>query len=190
MASHSMPLSGSAGRSTLQVALVALVLLSSLGVAAMIWGATDQPLLAGVFLATFCVGTGLVALVTLSRTRADARPGRQIDWNLVLSSIEDADASIAITDVGGRLVCANRQFQEWFNGLPTPPALPLPAGAEQKLIAADRDARRDGGARIVHLPTDRGLMDVIVRRSGDDHGHLIWRFKRSASGDGVGEAMQ
>ncbi|MBW8910362.1 MAG: hybrid sensor histidine kinase/response regulator, partial [Sphingomonas sp.] len=184
------PLAGIPARPILNAALIAFGLLSSAGMAALIAIATRMPLLALVFLAGFCAVMGLMGLLGLFRSRIDSLPERQIDWNLVLGAVEDATALVAITDAHGGLVCANRQFENWFGGLPTPPALPLPPEAVQRIAAAGRAARRDGGAAADGLRTGHGKIDVIVRRAGEDDGHLIWRFRESAQGDTLSDALR
>jgi two-component system cell cycle sensor histidine kinase/response regulator CckA len=184
------PLAGVPPRPILNAALIAFGLLSAAGTAVLIVIATHMPLLAFIFLAGFASILGLMALLGLFRSRVDSLPERQIDWNLVLGAVEDATALVAITDAHGELVCANRQFERWFGGLPTPPTLPLPPETVQRIAEAGRAARRDGGAAVDGLRTERGKIDVIVRRAGENQGHLIWRFRESAQGDGLSDALR
>ena len=174
----------------LNTMLALLTLVSSVGMAGMIWGATDNLLVAGLFMLAFCLGIGMILLVAMIRAQIQVRPLRQADLGLVLGTIEDADAGIAITGPGGELICANREYEAWFGGLPTPPALPLNVDIRTRLVAAAAAARRDGRADIGQLATDRGLVDVIVRRAGDQDGHLVWRFRRSNQFDGTGDIIR
>jgi len=192
MATHSpaLALPRRSHRHMLDVMLCLLMILSSASVAALIWGATGNIIAAGLFLLSFAIGIGLIALVATIRARTTIMPMRSLDLSLVAGSIEDADAGIAITDSHGKLVCANRQYEQWFGGLPTPPALPLAAELRDRLADAAIVARRDGRADIARFVTDRGLIDVIVRRAGAADDHLVWRFRRSTQLDSMSDMMR
>jgi len=185
--SSALDLSPGAGRLALNALLGALTLLSSVGMAALIWGATGNLIVAGLFMLAFASGIGMIVLVAAIRSSIRVRQVRQIDLGLVIGGIEDADACVAITGPRGELICANRQYEAWFGGLPTPPALPLTTIMRDRLAAAAIAARRDGRVTIARLQTDRGQVDVIVRRAGDQNSHLVWRFKRSAELDNVAD---
>jgi len=187
---YATPMSPASGRFVLNIVLGVLTLVSSVGMAGMIWGATDNLLVAGLFMLAFCLGIGMILMVAMIRARINVRPAHHRDLGLVLGAIEDADAGIAITGPLGELVCANRQYEAWFGGLPTPPALPLNADVRAQLAAAAIAARRDGRADIEQLGTDRGLVDILVRRAGDQDGHLVWRFRRSNQFDSLGDIMR
>jgi len=178
------------GRLVLNAMLAMLTLVSSVGMAGMIWGATDNLLVAGLFMLAFILGVGMILLVAMIRSQIHVRPMRQTDLGLVLGSIEDADAGVAITGPNGELVCANRQFETWFGGLPTPPALPLPHEVRMQLAAAAIAAMRDGRADLAKLATDRGLVDIIVRRAGNEDSHLVWRFHRSSQSDNMADILR
>ena len=186
----SAPISASSGRAVLNLMLGVLTLVASVGMAGMIWGATDDLLVAGLFMLAFCLGIGMILLVAMIRVQIHVRPVRQLDMSLVLGTIEDSDTGIAITGPAGDLVCANRQFESWFGGLPTPPSLPLDTEARMQLAAAAVAARRDGRADIDKLQSDRGLIDVVVRRAGILDGHLVWRFRRSSQFDSFSDIMR
>jgi len=178
------------GRRALNAVLALLVLLSSIGVAALVWGATGNLAAAALFLLSFAVGIGLILLISAIRARTAVRPARRPDLGLVIGSIEDADAGIAITNAQGKLLCANKLYAEWFGGLPTPPALPLDEELRDRLAAAAIVARRDGRADIARFVTDRGLIDVIVRRAGALDDHLVWRFRRSSQLDSMSDMVR
>ncbi|ARR56323.1 hybrid sensor histidine kinase/response regulator [Rhizorhabdus wittichii DC-6] len=184
------PISASSGRFALNLLLAVLAFIASIGMAGMIWGATDNLLVAGLFMLAFCLGIGMILLVATVRARIHSRPVRLLDTELLLGTIEDSASGVAITGPGGELLCANRQYETWFGGLPTPPGLPLDAATRMQLSSAALAARRDGLAQIAGLSTDRGLIDVIVRRAGNGDDHLVWRFHRSSEFDGLGDIMR
>lgn len=184
------PISASSGRIVLNVLLGVLAFIASIGMAGMIWGATDNLLVAGLFMLAFCLGIGMILLVAMVRAQIHTRPERRLDMELVLGTIEDSMSGVAITGPRGDLVCANRQYEAWFGGLPTPPGLPLDAAARMKLSSAAMAAQRDGRAQISRLSTDRGRIDVNVRRAGNGDDHLVWRFRRSSEFDGLGDIMR
>lgn len=185
-----MPMSPKSGRFVLNLLLGVLTFIASIGMAGILWGATDDLLVAGLFMLAFCLGIGMILLVAMVRAQIHVRPMRQIDIDLILGSIEDADVGIALTGAHGQLICANRQFETWFGGLPTPPGLPLDATARINLNAGAIAARRDGRAEIANLATDRGPVDVIIRRAGSADDHLVWRFRRSGQLDMTGDMMR
>ena len=186
----STPLSPGSGRLLLNVMLGLLTLVASMGMAGMIWGATDNLLVAGLFMLAFCLGIGMILLVAMIRAQINVRPVRQLDMGLLRGCIEDAEAGVAITDSAGELICSNQPFEAWFGGLPAPPALPLAPTIRAQLAATAVAARRDGHAELAQLPTDRGLVDVIVRRAGNQEDHLVWRFRRSSQIDSVSDIMR
>jgi two-component system cell cycle sensor histidine kinase/response regulator CckA len=167
--------------------LALLIGVASFGTAALIWGATDDALLAVAFFLAFAVSALICALVAVAARRTNLAVGRYPDMTLLLGTIEDADAALAITGPDGRLLCANRQYEGWFGGLPTPPALPLPPASRKRLEDADIAARRDGFAAIEKLVTDRGVVDVVLRRTGEDGRHVVWRFRKPSQIDSIGD---
>ena len=92
--------------------------------AALVWWALADIPFAALFLAVFLAAAGIAILfVQLRRGNPQALPAT--DWVLIHGAIEESDAAVAITDRSGRLVCANNRYDSWFEGLPTPPGLPL-----------------------------------------------------------------
>ena len=178
------------GHRRLNIILALMMLVTSGGVAGLIWGATGHIVATGLFLLAFAIGVGLILLVASIRSRTAISPMRRADLSLVIGSIEDADAGIAITDGNGRLVCANQLYAQWFGGLPTPPALPLTRELRDILAEAGMAARRDGRADISRFVTDRGLIDIIIRRAGAFDDHLVWRFRRSSQLDSMSDMMR
>ena len=185
-----MPISPPSGRMLLNAMLGLLTLVASVGMAGMIWGATDNLLVAGLFMLAFCLGIGMILLVAMIRTQIHVHPVRQVDIGLLRGTIEDADTGVAITNPAGELICANKPFEAWFGGLPVPPALPLAPELRDRLAAAAVTARRDGEAVLAKLATDRGLIDVSVRRAGNEDDYLVWRFRRSSQFDSIVDMMR
>ena len=162
---------------------------AGLASAVLVWSALGDIPAAALFLAAFAAAGGVAMLAGRLRHRAKPLPPT-IDWALIHGAIEESDAAVAITDRGGRLVCANNRFNGWFEGLPTPPGLPLAEDEVERLTVAGRAAWRDGDARVETLRTSRGTIDAVVRRAGGAEDHLVWRFTRSASIDLVAEARR
>ena len=69
------------------------------------------------------------------------------DWSVTVAAIEREDCAIAITDRAGRLVCANRRYDEWFGAGHAPPRLPVDAASLERLANAARTGWRDGKGR-------------------------------------------
>jgi two-component system cell cycle sensor histidine kinase/response regulator CckA len=156
--------------------IVAGVLAAALLSAGLLLLMLDQPLLAGVFLATLLAAAGIVWLLLRARPDTAAEQGEP-DWVLTQAAIESRAEGIAITDRDGRLVCANRLFGQWFPGYPAPPGLALVKEADIAALGdAMRTAWRDGSARLPQIETDNGAFAVEVSRIGLGDDHLIWRL--------------
>jgi two-component system, cell cycle sensor histidine kinase and response regulator CckA len=164
------------------------VALAGLASAALIWWSLRDTAVIALFLAMFLAAGGLAAIFRMRTVAPADLPG--IDWALVHGAIEESDAAVAVTDRGGRLVCANSRYESWFGGLPAPPALPLSAEDVERLSLAGAAAWRDREARVETLRTNRGPVDARVRRAGANEDHLVWRFTRSATIDLVAEARR
>jgi two-component system cell cycle sensor histidine kinase/response regulator CckA len=157
--------------------------------AALVWWALADIPFAALFLAVFLAAAGIAILfVQLRRGNPQALPAT--DWVLIHGAIEESDAAVAITDRSGRLVCANNRYDSWFEGLPTPPGLPLSTDDVERLTMVGRAAWRDGDALVETLRTNRGTIDAVVRRTGASEDHLVWRFTRSATVDLVAEVRR
>ncbi|MFS0770968.1 response regulator [Sphingomonas sp. 1P08PE] len=140
--------------------------------------ARDWTVAAG-FLAAGIVAGG-VAIAWRLLAPVAPPPTRAVDWNLSRAIASANDDPVAVTDRGGRLVCANDAFVLLFPDLPTPPDLPLGPGAVDALAAAGRTAWRDGTAAIEGLD---GRLDVSVTRAGDEADMLVWRVGSRQSRD-------
>jgi two-component system cell cycle sensor histidine kinase/response regulator CckA len=169
--------------------ILAGVAVSGLASAGLIWWGLGEIPVAAVFLAVF-VAIGAIAMILVQFRRGAAESLPAIDWSLIHGAIEESDAAVAITDRSGRLVCANSRYDSWFEGLPTPPNLSLSGDDTERLTVAGLAAWRDGDAGVDTLRTNRGAVDVIVRRTGAAEDHLVWRFTRSATIDLLAEARR
>jgi two-component system cell cycle sensor histidine kinase/response regulator CckA len=162
---------------------------AGLASAGLIWWALGELPIAALFLALFVAAGGMTMFAMLFRRgAADALP--PLDWALVHGAIEESDAAIAITDRSGRLVCANKRYEAWFENLPAPPNLRLSSDDTERLTVAGLAAWRDGDAGAETLRTNRGTIDAIVRRAGAAEDHLVWRFTRSTTIDLLAEARR
>ena len=150
------------------------------GVAAalpVLW-ASHSPLIAAGF-----TGAGLIAggaaiawrVLAPSTTAAE----QLVDWGLARQIAEASDGALAVTDRGGRLVCANDAYGALFDGYPTPPGLPLDQASVSALGTAGRTAWRDGRGTIAGLAFGTDTLDIEIARAGDEGDMLVWRAKRS-----------
>ncbi|RVT95201.1 response regulator [Sphingomonas crocodyli] len=176
-------------RTLLYGIVITMFMLLSAGTVVAVWGTVADASSARVFLIAFIAamfGLLVYALVRYRQPAAVARVSAP-DMNLIVGVIEDSDCAVAITRPDGSLACVNRRFQNWFGGLPTPPALPLPEESRRRLDEARMIARRDGIAHLPGLVTDRGTVDVVLRAAGEDGAHLVWRFRQLRRMDGISE---
>jgi two-component system, cell cycle sensor histidine kinase and response regulator CckA len=169
--------------------LITLAVIASAVVSALlILRVTDKPVIAAAFGAA---GMLLAALMLAFRQLypQQARVERGVDWSLVRTAADQDSFAIAITDRGGRLVCANPAHEILFGGTATPPGLPVDAGDINRLTAAGRAAWRDGKAEALGITRDGRRLDVDVLRAGASEDCLIWRFRPSGGVDRLTQAL-
>ncbi len=163
-----------AGAAGLAAAVVILVLLGN-------------PLVAGGFLAGGLLLGGAAIAARLVRPETEA-PAAEIDWSIVHSLAEASDDAVAVTDRGGRLVCANYAYRALFAGDPTPPNLPVGDSGVAALAAAGRAAWRDGLGDVARLTAPGGPISTQIMRSGQTGDMLVWRFRGAEGMDLVARA--
>jgi len=142
---------------------------------------------------------GLVALGALAWRLArpqEARPIEQVslpDWSVTVAAIERDDCAVAITDRAGRLVCANRCYDDWFGTAFAPPRLPVDAASLERLANAARTGWRDGSglADLVESEGEGGRpvgrWRCEAERSGRGEDFLVWRLSPIESVDTTGD---
>lgn len=165
-------------RGALGIALLA----GALAAALVLWLIGDMAVACG-FVAAALVLAGVAVVAMRLRAPEAAGPAVEHDWELVRSLAESSDDAVAITDRGGKLVCANDRYEQLFGGFPTPPALPLVGDGAGQLAVAGRAAWRDGTARA-SLRGAAGAIDAVIARTGQQQDFLIWRFLGAAAPTG------
>lgn len=132
--------------------------------AAIILSVLGNPLVAGGFLAASLVLAGGIAAAQLVR-QPTVEEASEIDWSIARTLAEASGDAIAITDRGGRLICANDAYRALFAGDPTPPNLRSANRVSQHL--QQRDARRGAMAqamwRNLRWPPGPSLHGSIAR---------------------------
>jgi two-component system cell cycle sensor histidine kinase/response regulator CckA len=171
---------------------VPLLVVLGLGLASallLLWALGDMAFAVG-FLAMFVAIVGLAWLFARTRNGQAGNMSGGGDRALLNAAIEaDADA-IAITDRTGRLICANRRYESWFAGLPTPPGVSLAEEDTARLAAGGRAAWRDGSAIVSGLGGAFGSFEARMTRAGLAEDHLVWRFSSAEARDLVIEARR
>lgn len=143
--------------------------------AAIILSVLGNPLVAGGFLAASLVLAGGIAAAQLVR-QPTVEEASEIDWSIARTLAEASGDAIAITDHGGRLICANDAYRALFAGDPTPPNLPIGEPSIAALAAAGRAAWRDGTGDVAQLALAAGPVAARINRAGDRADMLVWRF--------------
>lgn len=153
-----------------------LLLLAAALSAGLVFYAAGNWLLAGGFAATVLTIAALMAwyrhLYPPQLSDKEAIP----DWTVARAAADASSMAIAVTDRGGRLVCASDLFGEWFSGYPTPPGITGDAALTESLSVAARAAWRDGEAKVGGLVQGALRLDVEVVRTGRAEDYLLWRF--------------
>ena len=160
--------------------IIAAALAASL---VLLWFVTKQPLVVAGF------GGGVVALGALVTVLA-RRPAAAVetplalpDWSVTVAAIERDDAAIAVTDRAGRLVCANRLYEQAFGLSHAPPRLPADEPSLERLAKAARSAWRDGSGRADLLECGETRWRGEADRTGRGEDYLVWRFFPMATVD-------
>ena len=158
-------------------ARAAAIVAGGAGVAAallILWLVGSAVLAAGFFAAALVLGSAVLAYRLLAP--AAAAPVAAVDWDLARAIAQASDDAVAVTDRAGRLVCANDAYQALFDGLPTPPGLPVAEAGVSALGQAGRAAWRDGQGRAERVESEAGPLSTVVYRAGAEADLLVWRF--------------
>jgi len=163
---------------------------ASLAALLVLWLVGDRVFAAGFGAVAIMVVGAVIAWRSLGRARDEVVS--EADWGLARAIAQTSRDAVAITDRGGRLVCANDLYEALFAGFPTPPDLTGKEADVSTLSAAGRVAWRDGEARVAQFRLDRQNVSATITRAGDRQDMLIWRFERAAaasSADGLTDAL-
>ncbi len=115
--------------------------------------------------------------VVVRRTPIDAEERlAPPDWSVTVAAIERPDVATVITERGGKVVCANSRYGEWFGFYNSPPALALDDDSQERLAQAAHDAWRGGEAAVHSLVGTNGRWHAVLRRAGRGQNHLVWEF--------------
>ena len=136
----------------------------------------DWALGAGFAAAILGVAGLLQAFRPAAAEAADARDDAP-DWSVARAAANATGIAVAITDRGGRLMCASDLYGEWFPDYPAPPALPLDPGGAEQLAEIGRIAWRDGEGQGEGLTRGALTLDVQASRTGRADDYLLWRFR-------------
>jgi two-component system cell cycle sensor histidine kinase/response regulator CckA len=98
------------------------------------------------------------------------------DWSVTRTAASLSGAAVAISDRAGRLVCANDQFTDWFEGLSAPPDIAVDAAGREMLVDVARAAWRDGQASANGMRHNGFEYGVKAIRSGAGDEYLLWWF--------------
>ncbi len=112
------------------------------------------------------------------------------DWSFIRTIADGSLGAIAVTDRAGRLVCANKLYEDWFDGPAIPPALSLEGDGQALLIAAGKTAWRDGRGVTGSLVRKGRQLVAEISRAGLADSHLIWSFKSAHRVDLLAEARR
>jgi len=177
------------GRAGTLVALGA----AAVSAALLLWAGGD-PLFTGAFFAGLIGIGGLLLLAPRPRpvaaAAAAAREAPPFDPALLRAVLDSAGpaTALALTDTDGKLVCANGAWGRWFGPVAGPFAVDGGEAARDALLAAARDARREGAAAIGPLRLNgRPAEGEVVLAAG---GRLLWRLRRSDGPDLAGEGAR
>jgi len=168
---------------------ILLLLAVTLSVGLLYWQAQNYGILVG-FLALLVGGGGLYYFMRPQAAPVDENLAETPDWAVTRAVADQSDLGLAITDRAGRLVCSNDLFSKWFNGPSVPPDLPLQAGGKDLLVAAGRNAWRDGRGYAEGLQRGVAEYNAKVTRAGHGDEYLLWQFKPQLKADILDENIR
>ena len=171
---------GRAGIASLAVILMAAATLM------LFWAQVAPPILV-IGLAAFLLGSAVLAVAALVKTRGAAGDTPR-DWGLLHTALADADDATIITDRRGISVCVSPAYEAMFGGAVVPIALPLEEKDRVRLAAAARVAMRDGKVEVDDIKLPDGGARALLRRAGRRDDHLVWRFRRTGPQNDYGMA--
>ncbi len=161
-------------------------LLSSL---ALVWLAVHS-LSAVLAFAAGLVAVGGIAWALTRRTVVQAEAEYAMpDWSVTVAAIDRSDAAVAVTDRAGRLVCANRNYQDWFTAGAAPPRLAVDNMSLERLAKAGRSAWRDGRGNADLIEDGQNRWQAGVLRAGRGDDYLVWTFTPLSAPDPVAELV-
>ena len=158
-----------AGGAGLAAALIVLFAIGNITVAA------------GFLAGAVVLGGIAIAARMLQPAPETAEP--DLDWSIAHLLADASSDAVAVTDRGGRLVCANQAYRAQFDGFPTPPNLPIGEPGIAALAGAGRAAWRDGTGEVARLTTSSGPIAAAITRAGHADDMLVWRFRGAAGMD-------
>ncbi|MGE3691534.1 MAG: response regulator [Novosphingobium sp.] len=164
--------------------IVAIALAAS---TALVWYVTRQPIIVAGFAGGLFALGALAAVLTRSQAAVPQTELALPDWSVTVTAIERDDAAVAVTDRAGRLVCANRLYDETFGLAHAPPRLPADDASLERLAKAARSAWRDGSGRADLIETASARWRGEAERSGRGEDYLVWRLYPIASADPLAE---
>ncbi len=165
---------GDALRTGRRIAWAAAVLAAAAAAGLILWLVGDMAVAAGFAAAAILLVAVAIAVMAL-RPAPAVEAAVEHDWALIRDLAEASTDGVAVTDRGGRLVCANDRYEQLFGGFPTPPSVPLAGDGASDLAVAGRAAWRDGRATIA-LRGAAGAIEATITRAGQQQDMLVWRF--------------
>jgi two-component system cell cycle sensor histidine kinase/response regulator CckA len=167
--------------------LVGLAVLASL---VALWLVTRELLVVAAFGGGLAALGGLAGALALRRQPEEAQEFALPDWSVTVAAIEQPDTAIAVIDRAGRLVCANRRYEQWFGTASAPPRLPVDDASLERLAKAARSAWRDGSGRADLLENEQGRWRAEATRAGRGDDFLVWRVAPIVTADPVADLVQ
>ncbi len=144
-----------------------------------LWFVSQNILLVGAMFAGLVAFWALIDYTRRTTPAKAAEAALPPDW-AVTRAVADLDGSaIAICDRAGRLVCANEIFNQWFEGLRSPPDIGVDEASRELLNRASRAAWRDGSATADGVKRRSAEYQVRVLRTGVGDEYLLWRISQN-----------
>ncbi|HEY0085708.1 MAG TPA: response regulator [Allosphingosinicella sp.] len=173
-------------RSSPVLPLFLVLAAAAVSAALLLWLLNDLVFAGAFFAGAIAFGTPfLLSRRAAANAPAPVQPQARTDAALLRAALDAAACASAVTDAAGRLIAANRIWEDWFGA-----AGPLELDSGVDLGETLAAARRDGHAELGGLLSGKRRHTASARVAGTGDRHILWAIERAAESDLIGETRR
>jgi two-component system cell cycle sensor histidine kinase/response regulator CckA len=178
--------SSASGRSSPVLPLILILAAAAVSAALLLWLLNDLVFAGALFAGAIAFGTPfLLSRRAAANAPAPVQPQARTDAALLRAALDAAACASAVTDAAGRLIAANRTWEDWFGA-----AGPLELDAGVDLGETLAAVRRDGQAELGGLLSGKRRLTASARVAGTGDRHILWAIERAPESDLIGETRR
>jgi two-component system cell cycle sensor histidine kinase/response regulator CckA len=161
-----------------------LILAAAAASAALLLWLVGDLIFAGAFFAgAIAFGTPFLLSRRAAADGIAPEPAMQTNVSLLRAALDASSAAAAITDTAGRLLAANRHYEDLFGA-----SGPLDLG--EGVAAALTAVLRDGATEIPAGGASEKRLTASARAAGSGGRHILWTFAGAAEDDLAGDTAR